>query len=233
MNMTPSHPSTLCRAAIAAVLAAVLLAAGLARPAVAASAAEELVEKSRFVIERFLVDEELPELKGYVKRARGLIIFPQLVKGAFVVGAEGGSGVLMVRGGDGTWSAPAFYTLAAGSIGLQIGGQVSEIVFAVMNDGAVDALLSSEIKLGGTLSFTVGPIGKGVEASTTTNMGADIFGFSKNVGVFGGGALAGAKLFTRKEMNESYYGPGAAPRDIVIERTFFNPQAEKLRMAAP
>ena len=233
MNMTPSHPNTLCRAAIAAVLAAVLLAAGLARPAVASSTAEELVEKSRFVIERFLVDEELPELKGFVTRARGLLIIPQLVKGGFVIGGEDGSGVLMVRGDDGTWSAPAFYTLAAGSIGLQIGGQVSEIVFAVMNDGAVDALLRSEFKLGGSLNFTVGPIGKGVGASTTTNLDADVFAFSKNVGLFGGGALAGAKLFTRKELNEGYYGPGAAPRDIVIERTFFNPQAEKLRMAAP
>ena len=233
MNMTPSHPNTVCRAAFAAVLAAALLATGLARPAVAASAPEELVEKSRFLIERLLVDEEMPELKGYVSRARGLIIIPELFKGAFVVGAEGGSGVMMVRGSDGTWSAPAFYTLAAGSIGLQIGGQVSEVVFAVMNDGAVDALLSSEIKLGGTLSFTVGPIGKGVEASTTTNFGADVFAFSKNVGVFGGGALSGAKLFTRKELNEGYYGPGAAPRGIVIDRTFFNPQSEKLRMAAP
>ena len=233
MNMTPSHPNTECRAAFAAVLAAALLATGLARPAVAASAPEELVEKSRFLIERLLVDEEMPELKGYVSRARGLIIIPELFKGAFVVGAEGGSGVMMVRGSDGTWSAPAFYTLAAGSIGLQIGGQVSEVVFAVMNDGAVYALLSSEIKLGGTLSFTVGPIGKGVEASTTTNFGADVFAFSKNVGVFGGGALSGAKLFTRKELNEGYYGPGAAPRGIVIDRTFFNPQSEKLRMAAP
>jgi len=233
MNMTPSHPNTLCRAAIAAVLVAVLLAAGLARPAVASSAAQELVEKSRFLIERLLVDEELPELKGFVTRARGLLIIPQLVKGGFVIGGEGGSGVLMVRGSDGTWSAPAFYTLAAGSIGLQIGGQVSEVVFTVMNEGAVEALLRSEIKLGGDLSVTVGPIGKGLEASTTTNLGADVFAFSKNVGLFGGGALEGAKLFARKKLNEAYYGPGATPRAIVIERIFFNPQAEKLRKAAP
>jgi lipid-binding SYLF domain-containing protein len=232
MNMTPSRPSTVCRAAIAAVLAAVLLAAGLARPAVAASASEELVEKSRFLIERLLVDEQLPELKGYVSRAQGLLIIPQLVKGGFILGAEGGSGVLMVRGSDGTWSAPAFYTLAAGSIGLQIGGQVSEAVFAVMNEGAVNALLGSEFKLGGELNITVGPIGKGVGASTTTNFGADVYAFSKNIGIFGGGALEGAKLFTRKELNEGYYGPGASPRDIVIKRSF-NPQSEKLRMAAP
>ncbi len=237
MKTAPSHPNATparhALAAIWAVLAAVLLAAGPARPASAASTAEELVEESRFSIERMLVDDELPELKGYVTRARGLLIIPELVKGGFIVGAEAGSGVLMVRGGDGSWSAPAFYTLAAGSIGLQIGGQVSEVVFTVMNEGAVEALLRSEIKLGADLSVTVGPIGKGLEASTTTNLGADVFAFSKNVGLFGGGALEGAKLFARDKLNQAYYGLGATPRAIVIERSFFNPQAEKLRQAAP
>ncbi len=237
MKAAPSHPNAgPARPALAAVwvvLAAVLLAAGPARPALAASAAEELVEESRFSIERMLIDDELPELKGYVSRAHGLLIIPELVKGGFIVGAEAGSGVLMVRGGDGNWSAPAFYTLAAGSIGLQIGGQVSEVVFTVMNEGAIEALLGSEIKLGADLSVTVGPIGKGLEASTTTNLGADVFAFSKNVGLFGGGALEGAKLFARQKLNQAYYGPGATPHAIVIERSFFNPQAEKLRQAAP
>ena len=226
-------PARALLAAIWAVLAAVLLAAGPARPALAGSAAEELVEESRVSIERMLVDNELPELKGYVTRAHGLLIIPELVKGGFIVGAEAGFGVFMVRGSDGTWSAPAFYTLAAGSIGLQIGGQVSEVVFTVMNEGAVEALLGNEIKLGADLSVTVGPIGKGLEVSTTTNLGADVFAFSKNVGLFGGGALEGAKLFAREKLNHAYYGPGATPRAIVIERSFFNPQAEKLRQAAP
>ncbi len=232
-SLSNARPARAPLAAIWAVLAAVMLAAGPARPAVAASAAEELVAESRFSIERMLVDDELPELKGYVTRARGLLIIPQLVKGGFILGAEAGSGVFMVRGGDGTWSAPAFYTLAAGSIGLQMGGQVSEVVFTVMNEGAVEALLGSEIKLGADLSVTVGPIGKGLEVSTTTNLGADVFAFSKNVGLFGGGALEGAKLFARKKLNQAYYGPGATPRAIVIERNFFNPQSEKLRQAAP
>ena len=233
MKATPLHPTAWRRAAVWAVLAAVLLAAGPTRPALAASAAEELVAESRFSIERMLVDDELPQLKRYVTRARGLLIVPQLVKGGFIVGAEAGSGVFMVRGGDGSWSAPAFYTLAAGSIGLQIGGQVSEVVFTVMNEGAVEALLRSEIKLGVDLSITLGPIGKGLEASTTTNLSADIFAFSKAVGAFGGGALEGAKLFARNKLNAAYYGPGATPRGIVIERGFSNPQSEKLRKAAP
>ena len=233
LSQLNAGPARAPLAAMVAVLAAAVLAAGIAHPALAAGAAEELVEESRFSIEHMLVDDELPELRGYVTRARGLLIIPELVKGGFIVGAEAGSGVMMVRGGDGTWSAPTFYTLAAGSIGLQIGGQVSEVVFTVMNEGAVEALLRSEVKLGVDLSITAGAIGKGLEASTTTNLNADIFAFSKNVGLFGGGALEGAKLFTRKKLNEAYYGPGATPRAIVIERSFFNQQSEKLRKAAP
>jgi len=219
--------------ALAAVLAAALLVPALARTAVAASPAEELVAEARFSIERLLGDPNLPDLETYVKNARGVLIIPELVKGSFFVGAEGGSGVLMVRGSDGTWSSPAFYTLAAASFGLQIGGQVSEVVFTLMNDGAVQALLANEFKLGVDASAAVGPFGLGVEVSTTTNLDADIYAFARTVGLFGGGSLEGAKLFSRDSWNETYYGAVASPRAVVIERAFFNPQAEKLRNAVP
>ena len=218
---------------LAAVLAAALLVPALARTALAASPAEELVAESRFSIERLLGDPNLANLKIYVKNARGVLIIPELVKGSFFVGAEGGSGVLMVRGSDGTWSSPAFYTLAAASFGLQIGGQVSEVVFTLMNDGAVQALLANEVKLGADASVAVGPFGLGIEASTTTNLDADIYAFSKTVGLFGGGSLEGAKLFSRESWNDAYYGASASPRAVVIERIFFNPQAAPLRNAVP
>ncbi len=222
-----------CGVALVAVLAAVLLVPALARTAVAASPAEELVAESRFSIERLLGDPNLANLKIYVKNARGVLIIPELVKGGFFVGAEGGSGVLMVRGSDGTWSSPAFYTLAAASFGLQIGGQVSEVVFTLMTEGAVEALLAHEVKLGADASVAVGPFGLGIEASTTTNLDADIYAFSKTAGLFGGGSLEGAKLFSRESWNDAYYGAPASPRAVVIERAFFNPQAEQLRSALP
>ncbi len=204
-----------------------------ARDAAAATNGEELVETSRFVAERLLADKEFFNLETYVKRAKGVLIIPELVKGGFIIGAEGGSGVLMVRGSDGSWSNPAFYTLAAGSIGLQIGGEVSEVVFTLMNEGAVNAILSNEFKLGADASVAVGPIGAGIEASATTNLDADIYAFSKSVGLFGGGALEGAKLFTRESWNTAYYGAGANPRDIVVHRKFHNVQSDKLRAALP
>ncbi len=92
--------------ALVAVLAAVLLVPALARTAVAASPAEELVAESRFSVKRLLGDPNLPDLKTYVKNARGVLVIPELVKGGFIVGAEGGSGVLMARGSDSTWSSP-------------------------------------------------------------------------------------------------------------------------------
>ncbi len=214
-------------------MAAVLLVPVLARTALAASPAEELVAESLFSIERLLSEPNLPDLETYVKNARGVLIIPELVKGSFIVGAEGGSGVLMVRGSDGTWSSPAFYTLAAASFGLQIGGQVSEVVFTLMTEGAVQALLANEVKLGADASVAVGPFGLGIEASTTTNLDADIYAFSKTVGLFGGGSLEGAKLFSRASWNDAYYGASASPRAVVIERIFFNPQAEPLRNAVP
>lgn len=202
-------------------------------PAAAAGEGEELVEESRFTVERLLADKDIGDLRSFLTRARGVLIIPELVKGGFIVGAEGGSGVLLVRGSDGSWSPPAFYTLAAGSIGLQAGGQVSEVVFTLMNEGAVNAFMKNEFKLGGDASVAMGPLGAGIEASTTTNLNADIYAFSRAVGLFGGGALEGAKIFARDKWNASYYGAQATPRAIVVDRKFFNPQADALRKALP
>ena len=210
-----------------------VLVLAAAQPAAAASEPEELVEKAALTIEKLLVDPDLRELAPFVDRSQAVLIIPQLVKGGFIIGGEGGSGVLLVKGSDGTWSPPAFYTLAAGSIGLQIGGQVSEVVFTIMNDGAVDAVLDENFKLGADASVALGPLGKGVEASTTTNLSDDIYAFSKAVGLFGGGALEGAAILKRAEWNAAYYTAGAEPRAIVIDRKYFNPHADRLRAALP
>jgi len=215
---------------LVALGAALTLPAG---PAAAAAEPEELVEKARLTTERLLNHPEFPELRLWMKEAKGVLILPSLLKAGFVVGGEGGSGVLMVRGTDGSWSDPAFYTLAGASIGLQIGGEVSEVVFTLMTDEAVASLLDSEFKFGGDISVAIGPKGAGIGASSTTNVSADIYAFSKAVGLFGGGALNGAKIFERSEWNQGYYGPEATPKAIVIERKFSNPQANKLRDAIP
>ncbi len=219
---------------VAGICLALVLALGMvatATPAAALSDEQEIVERARLSFLKLIADPEFNQLPYYVGKAKGLLIFPELVKGGFIVGGEGGSGVLVVRSETLGWSYPAFYTIAAGSIGLQIGGQVAEAVFTVMSDKAVDAILDNQFKFGGEVSVAVGPIGQGLEASTTTNLDADIYQFAKTAGLFGGLSLEGAGILKRDSYNEGYYGAGATPYAITIEGRFSNPNAQSLRDA--
>ncbi len=210
------------------LVSSLALVQGWTSPAFALSSQQELIEKSRLTFEKLIASSEFSELPGYVKRSKGIMIFPELIKAGFVLGGEGGSGVLLVRNDKG-WSQPAFYTLAAGSIGLQVGGQLSEVVLTIMSDKAIDAVIDNQMKLGGNVSMAVGPIGKGLSADTTTNFESDVYSFAKTSGLFGGVSLEGAGILKRDSWNEAYYGAGATPFAILREGKFQNPNSQPLR----
>ncbi len=219
--MNPTRRSLL--AAIAAAPAA-LLGARLAQ---ALTPQQELIEKARLSFEKLITSVEFGELPGYTKKAKAVMIFPELYKGGFILGAEGGKGVLAVRNG-GNWSQPAFYDLAAGSLGLQIGGQVSEVVLTIMSDKALDAVIDDQLKFGGDMAIAVGPIGKGIGADTTTNFQADVYSFAKTAGLFGGVSFEGAGILKDDKWNAAYYGQGATARGIVLDGKFSNPNTQGL-----
>lgn len=213
-------------------LPAAAAATGLLRPAFAMSDAQQLVEKARIAFLDMITDDNYKEMRDYVKQSRALIIFPELIKGAFIIGAEGGSGVLVTRGAAGQgWSYPAFYTLASGSLGLQIGGQSSELVLTVMNEKGLTALINDQFKIGGNVDVAVGPVGKGLSASTTTNFSSDAYSFAKTQGAYVGMSLDGAGILSRQSRDEEYYGAGATSTGIVIQRKFTNKNADILRDA--
>lgn len=217
-------------------LLAALLFLGLQQPAAAdqRNDATDLVERARLTLESMLRDSQFEELRRYLEAGSGVIVFPQLVRGGFIVGAEGGSGVLLARGADGSWSPPAFVRMTVGSIGLQIGGQVSEAVLVITNDGALDAVLRQQFSFGGDLSIAVGPVGQGLRGGSTANLGGDVIAFSRNQGLFGGGSIEGAALTARNGLNAAYYdAPNVTPREIVVERRYFNAGADALRRALP
>jgi SH3 domain-containing YSC84-like protein 1 len=202
-----------------------------AAPAYAASPeAEDIVAKSEITLKRVLRDQENgPRVRDLMKRAKGVMIFPNIIKGAFFIGGEGGSGVLMARYANDAWSYPAFYTMGSVSFGLQIGGQSSEAVLLVMTQNGVDAILNDQVKLGADLSAAAGPVGAGAEASTTTAGGADIYVYSLNQGLFVGASLEGAVVARRNDWNEGYYGKPVTPIGIVRENKAQNPDADPLR----
>ena len=200
-------------------------------PVWAQSASEEeiLVDKARFTLENFIADPDMQWFREHLKEARGILIVPQFIKGAFFVGGSGGSGVLIVRDEKtNEWSYPAFFTLGGASIGLQFGGQASEVVLLVMTQKGVDSLMSTTLKLGADASVAVGPIGRGIEGSTAPNMSADLLSFSKAKGLFAGISLEGAAVAARDALNTSYYKAPTKTLDILVRRSVTNPQADPL-----
>ena len=103
------------------------------------------------------------------------------------------------------------------------------MVFLLMTDRAVNAVITSEVKLGADASFAIGPVGRGIEGSTTTAVGADIVAFSRGIGAFAGAAFEGAVIHERERYDGEYYQPGATAREIVTQGKWMNPGAEALR----
>lgn len=219
--------------ATALMLLLALMLAGCVQTVPDRTEAGSLVDRAKWTVESFKTDENdpAPLFRSELANARGVVIFPSVFKGALLIGGEGGNGVLLTRNEAGDWSYPAFYTMGAGSLGLQAGAQSSEVILILRNQKAVDAIITDQAKLGGDLGVTFGTIGAGLEGATTTNLGADVLGVSRNVGLYGGMSLEGATLVRRNDLNAAYYDAGATPQAIVLERRYGNPAADPLRQA--
>jgi SH3 domain-containing YSC84-like protein 1 len=177
----------------------------------------QLVEQAKLTVENFQADPKMGGFRDLVRRARGVFIAPELLKAAFVVGASGGSGVLVVREvPTGPWHGPAFYTLGGASFGFQAGADASEVIVLAMTERGVNAMLQPSVRLGVDASLAVGPIGMGVEGATQ-NLSADLIVFSRSKGLYGGVSLQGAVLGVRTAWNKAYYGRSLTPTDILIK----------------
>jgi SH3 domain-containing YSC84-like protein 1 len=211
--------------------AAIGVAAAASRPAFAGPEEQEIVDKAKLTVDKFHADRDYPEFKNALARAKGVLVFPSLLKAGFILGAEGGSGIMAARRADGGWSYPAFYTMGSGSIGLQIGVQDAEVILALMTEKGMEQVMKSQFKLGADASIAVGPKGVGVEAATTGNFGADILSYAKTRGAYGGGSFEGSVIYGRDDWNANYYGHKMPVQDIVLHGKVSNSGAEALRSA--
>ena len=202
-----------------------------ASPSVQESEQQQLVDKARLTVVALRSNSTTASyVNEALREAWGVLIFPNLLRAGFVVGAAGGKGVLLGHTA-GKWSDPAFYFTGEGSFGLQIGAEAGQIMFVVRNRGALEKIVNGNVNIGGDLSVAIGPIGAGVSGATTPNMSADLVAFSVQEGIFGGVAFKGGVINPLIDWNEAYYGVGATPRAIVLENRFHNPGAEPLKAA--
>lgn len=179
---------------------------------------QKRLEKSGVVMQEIMnTPENIPQ--EVMERARCIIVFPSVLKAAFGIGANYGRGAMVCRTGEhfkGPWGAPAMYALEGASIGLQIGGQATDLVLLVMNDRGASSILESKVKLGGDASIAAGPVGRDASATTDAYMRAEVLSYSRSRGLFAGISLEGSTLRPDDDATADVYGRKLTAKEIVL-----------------
>ena len=192
---------------------------------------QELINRAEISATSILREHNLGNSGALLSRAKAVLVVPSHFRAGFLLGAEGGRGVLLARGVDGSWSPPAFFTLAGGSLGLQLGAESAQVMFLLMTDKALEGVLANNFKFGADASVSFGPVGGGRGTALAGGLLPDVYVYSRNMGIYGGGAFNGLVINTKEDWNTAYYGSGATARAIVQERLFDKPSTRPLRDA--
>ena len=200
-----------------------MLVALAAAPMVSARADNEKetdrLENSGMIMEEIMnIPDNIPQ--DLLDKAECVIVFPSVLKAAFVVGGSYGRGAMVCRSGEhftGAWGAPSMMALEGGSVGFQLGGQATDFVLLVMNPRGATAILNSKVKLGADMSAAAGPKGRDAEASTDATLRAEILSYSRARGLFAGVSLQGSTLRPDNDANAKLYGKKLTAKEIVRE----------------
>ncbi|GFZ50533.1 LAS seventeen-binding protein 4 [Saitozyma sp. JCM 24511] len=181
-------------------------------------------QKAAKILKSFLADPHQPESalnsipKAVLQRAKGLAVFT-ILKAGFVFSGKAGSGIVIARLPDGSWSAPSCIATAGVGWGLQIGADITEVVIVLNSDEAVKAFSrGGNVTVGGGISAAAGPIGTGGQVSASLANPAPMFSYSRSKGLFAGLTLDGTILVERKDANRDFYGSNISSTDILTGR---------------
>jgi lipid-binding SYLF domain-containing protein len=206
----------------------------------AATKEQKRLENCGSVMQEVLnIPDNLP--KEVLSKAECVIVFPSVLKLAFGMGKEYGRGAMVCRTGkefNGPWGSPAMYALEGDSIGMQLGGEATDLVLLIMNQKGAASILSSKIKLGGDASAAAGPKGRDASASTDAWMRAEILSYSRSRGLFAGISLEGSTLRPDNKANARIYGRKITARTILLGNRVAIPAAGRhlvhvMQMNAP
>lgn len=203
----------------AAALAACLVAA---TPAFGQVALPPSTEELRTVVAAQRALDEFSNLQiesippAMLSTAQGIAIFPNMIKGGFILGVNFGKGVVLVRRTDGSWSPPAMVTMGGGSLGFQAGVQAADLVLVFATPRSLEGMMRGEkVTLGADANVALGPIGRSANAGTDARLGAEIYSYARSRGLFLGVSVNGASLSLDPNANAMLYGrAGITPADI-------------------
>jgi len=188
---------------------------------------DERLRNSGTVLKEILdVPDSIPQ--DLLDKADCVVVFPSVLKAAFIVGGSYGRGAMSCRKGEnfrGSWGAPTMMALEGGSFGFQIGGQATDFVLLVMNESGARGILASKVKLGGDASVAAGPVGRDASADTDLTLRAEILSYSRARGLFAGVSLEGSTIRPDNGDNRRVYGRKIPARDIVLAGAVAAPPA--------
>jgi lipid-binding SYLF domain-containing protein len=192
---------------------------------------EDRVENCGTVLKEIMdIPDDIPQ--DLIDKAECVIVYPSVLKAAFVIGGSYGRGAMVCRTGEhftGPWGAPTMMALEGGSFGLQIGGQATDFVLLIMNPRGAKSILRSKVKLGADASAAAGPKGREASAATDATLRAEVLSYSRARGLFAGISLSGSTVRPDKDANEQLYGKKVLATDIVFKGAVaVPPSAQKM-----
>ncbi|MGA2936682.1 MAG: lipid-binding SYLF domain-containing protein [Syntrophobacteraceae bacterium] len=177
---------------------------------------EAKVHAANAVIREVMDIPECAIPPSLLRRAQGIAIFPDLLKGAFIFGGRYGVGVLLVRNEDRSWGNPVFFRLIGGSFGWQVGAQSTDVILVLNSIRSLDAICGGKFTLGADASIAAGPVGRQAEAATDILLRAEILSYSRNRGLFVGLSLEGAVIQVDYGATAAFYNvAGLLPMEIL------------------
>lgn len=200
----------------------------------AATAADQEKDEDRLkncgsVLKEILdVPDNIPQ--ELLDKADCVVIYPSVLKAAFIVGGSYGRGAMTCRKGEdfrGPWGAPSMMALEGGSVGFQIGGQATDFVLLVMNESGARGILAGKVKLGGDASVAAGPVGRNASAETDVTLRSEILSYSRARGLFAGISLEGSTIRPDENANKQIYGKKLDAREIVLSGRLAVPAAAR------
>ena len=224
------------RSPLPVTIALVLGVMAIVNPLVAQQSPEDEVKRlgeATTVLEEIMsaADKSVP--RSIMEKAEGIAVFPSMIKGGLVVGAQRGRGILSVRNKqNGAWSSPAFLSITGGSFGAQIGVQAIDLVLVINGQRGLEQLVRNQFKLGADASAAAGPVGRDASASTDIQMRAQILSYSRSRGLFAGVTLNGSTIRQDRDANERFYGTAYRSGQIVFEGMGGSPDAANTWKAA-
>jgi lipid-binding SYLF domain-containing protein len=174
-------------------------------PALAQNRETVVIDDSRAVLTEIMAIPANGIPASLLANAQGIVIVPDLVKGGFVLGVRWGRGIAMVRDERGYWRPPSFVTLTGGSVGWQIGLQVTDIILVFKTRSSVQGLLKGKFTLGADAAAAAGPVGREAAAATDAELKAEIYTYSRSRGLFAGISLDGSALQIDHPANAAFY----------------------------